>query len=182
MKRNFLDIVWGMNRLSLERHKSSMIRLHIWDSWANWATMEGMSLQITGWWRDATLDYVSTSPPLSSPIPVLPGSLTHKQDLWLDQGWLTSLEDLIRTTNQKYWIDQAKIKGSSLELNYSNKTRSQHIEEKQLMRLTGGPSFVFYRSQGEEILQLISSWKRPHYRPTSNTSHCQAVNIDFFKI
>ena len=50
------------------------------------------------------------------------------------------------------------------------------------MRLTGGPSFVFYRSQGEEILQLISSWKRPHYRPTSNTSHCQSVNIDFFLI
>ena len=49
------------------------------------------------------------------------------------------------------------------------------------MRLTGGPSFVFYRSQGEEILQLISSWKRPHYRPASNTSHCQSVNIDFLK-
>ena len=48
------------------------------------------------------------------------------------------------------------------------------------MRLTGGPSFVFYRSQGEEILQLISSWKRRHYRPASNTSHCQSVNIDFF--
>ena len=49
------------------------------------------------------------------------------------------------------------------------------------MRLTGGPSFVFYRSQGEENLQLISSWKRSHYRPTSNTSHCQELNIDFLE-
>ena len=88
----------------------------------------------------------------------------------------------MRTTNQTYWIDQAKIKGSSLELNYSNKTRSQHIEEKQLMRLTGGPSFVFYRRAGEEILQLISSWKPTHYRPASNTSHCHNLNIDFFSL
>ena len=138
-------------------------------------------------WRspdDDVMPHWITSPPLSSHSPASQPasqparSLSHKQEdeaglVWSD--FLTSWEDQMRTTNQKYWIDQAKIKGSSLELNYSNKTRSQHIEEKQLMRLRGGPSFVFYRTTSQEILQLISSWKRTHYRPTSNTW----LNIDF---
>ena len=168
-----------MNRVSLEVHKSSMIRLHIWDSWANWATMEGMSgdHQMMTWCHTGLRLHLSalTVQPASQPA----RSLSHKQEdeaglVWSD--FLTSWEDQMRTTNQKYWIDQAKIKGSSLELNYSNKTRSQHIEEKQLMRLRGGPSFVFYRTTSQEILQLISSWKRTHYRPTSNTW----LNIDFW--